>query len=437
MRAKLAALSGAQRTLAIVMACLLPRVIFLLAAGTPTPGAYYWELADGLLGQHTLIYRGVETAAFEPGYPLFLAAARWLTHESALGVILLQLAVACVGAVLVDRLTRMMQGTSESGLVAAALYSSYPYLIRQSIAFMEITLLSTLLLAAWCAWAERRPLLSVMWLTFATLTRAMVLPIVLFALLWLVWQRRRREAREVMMATALAVVLLAPWVIHAHRVEGAWLPTRNGENLYVGNNAYAAQMLPRFDLDLLPDVGEAAVRSRLGVAPGAPVDPATMDRSLSAIAIGYMLERPARTVVAKAKNLAYYFSPRLVPYEPNGPETTLEISPNGRVAVHNPRLRPLVFELAHAGACALVFAAALAGWIQRRRLANAGEILRVAHTDALLLFSIVVFALVAVVYFPTTRMRAPIDPIFMAYAGGAFGALLRPRATDEVSDDVE
>lgn len=429
MLTRLTTLTRTQRTLAIVFACALPRLVFVWAMGVPETGVYYWDLATSLLDQHAMIYRGAVTAAFEPGYPAFLAAAHFVTGGSLFGVMLVQIVVACIGALLLDRLTSEMSGRSSAGLIAALLYATYPYLIRQSVAWMEITMLSTLLLAAWWMWARGKVIASMVMFGLAVLVRAMVLPIAVFAVLWLLWQRRLRSAA---LAAVTLLVMLAPWAIRGYQLEGAWMPTRSGENLYVGNNPYAAQMLPRYDLDLLPDLGEEAARRRLGVPSGAPVAPAALDRELTDEAVDYMKADPLRTALAKIWNVAYFFSPRLVPYEPNGPETTLTISPDARVHVNAPRQRPLPFELAHAAACALVLASGLAGFIWRRHFASNGA----PQIDVLLLASVVVFALVAIVYFPTTRMRAPVEPIFMAYAGIVLSSLRREDDAEGAQDDV-
>ena len=83
---------------------------------------------------------------YEPFYPFFLAVARFLAADQYGIVMALQIAVAALGAVYLYRLSVELSKNSNVGWIAAALYSFYPYAIRQSVSVMEVTLLSTLLI---------------------------------------------------------------------------------------------------------------------------------------------------------------------------------------------------------------------------------------------------------------------------------------------------
>lgn len=418
------------RVSVIVTACALPRLTYLWVAGPPETGVYYWELSDGILRARDLIYQGVPTTAFEPLYPLFLALARWLTADNAGLVVMWQIAVACLGATLLDRLTRAMSGGRMAGMVAALCYGFYPYLIRQSVAWMEITLLSTLLIGAWHAWiglhqraadgaASRRLMRAAavcgVWLGLMVLTRAMTLPIAVFAVGWLLVSGMRREGAT---AGVVLALLLLPSTARSVRMDGSLLPTRTGENLFVGNNEYADALLPRYDLDLLPDYGSTLARKRLQLPPEREPTARDMDRALTDEALSFMAARPMRTAKAKLANLFYFFQPRLLPFEPSDSDTTITLLPDGQAIVDRARQRSLADNLSHSLAYGLVAVAALVGWASRRRQ---------WRDDVLVLVSVGVFTLVSIIYFPTTRMRAPIDPVLMAYAGCAVGAWLTRR----------
>ncbi len=398
----------------LVLVCALPRLVYLWATDLPATTVYYWMLSDGWLKSGDLVVDGVPTTEFEPLYPAFLAAARWLTGDHAAGVIVIQIVVACVGALLLDRLVRTMTGVRAAGAVAALCYAWYPYLIRQTVAWMEITLLSTCLLGAWLAWArvhERSSLRAAVacgtCLGLAVLTRAMVIPIALFAVAWWWAQGLRREASA---AGLVLVVLLGPWMIRNARIDGSILPTRNGENLFVGNNEYSDVFIPRYDLDLLPDLGTQRARARLGLLQGSEPSTRDWDRALTDEAFAFVRAQPWRALKLKIANGVYFFSPRLVPYDPMGPDTTITLLPGDTVIVHQPRRRTLLENAAHSVTYTLIAVAALVGAFRRNRW----------RADALMLASLGVFTLVAIVYFPTTRMRAPVDPILMAYAGCAW-----------------
>ncbi|TAK15354.1 MAG: hypothetical protein EPO35_07715 [Acidobacteria bacterium] len=396
----------------IAAATALTRLAFWRMSGTPGTHVYTWFLSDGWLRHGTLAYGDRPTAAFEPLYPLFIAAARWLVDSPSF-VIAAQIGIACAGAICLGRLARIMSGRADAALGAGLAYAAYPYLIRQSATFMEITLLSTLLLGAWLAWASGRRYFTIVLLTLAVLTRATLLPATLFCLLLMF---RRGGWRSGLAASAIVAAFITPVVVRTYRLEGAWAPTRQGENLYVGNNPYAAQMIPRYDLDLLPPVGEARARERLGVGPDAEIPPAVLDRELTREAWDYLKADPWRAVKAKAMNLLYFFDPRIVPLEGLSDDTTFSATPEGRVVVEHARQRPLWQSAAHTALYSAVLIMALAGAWRRRQAGRAEDL------DALLFVTLVTLALISAVYFPTTRMRAPLDPMLMAYAACAFRA---------------
>jgi hypothetical protein len=387
------------------------RLLCFWRAGVPTTDVYYWALGDNLFRQHSLAIDQQPTAGFEPLYPAFLAAARWIVDVPAF-VILMQIAVAGLGAVFVFRLARSMSNNDRAASTAALTYAVYPYLVSQSVAWMEITLLSTILLGAWLAWSRERRLLAVAAMACAVLTRATLLPAALFSVVLLF---RRDGWRAGAAGVLILAAFIAPLVVRTYALDGAFLPTRQGENLYVGNNAFAAQMIPRYDLDLLPDEGEARVRERLGLAPDAAIAAGQLDRELTREAWSYIAADPWRAIRAKAMNVVYFFSARLVPYEPVGPDTAFSVSPTGRVIVTNPRLRPLWHVVSHAIIYLPVLILGIAGAWRRHTSGKMSDL------DALLAGSIIAVTAASVIYFPTTRMRAPLDPAFMAYAACAFG----------------
>jgi hypothetical protein len=202
--------------------------------------------------------------------------------------------------------------------------------------------------------------------------------------------------------------------VRNYAIDGSLLPTRSGENLFVGNCAYSSQMIPRYDLDLLPAYGAAVALRRLGLPPGSTPPSRAFDAALTHEAIAFVLANPMDTVRLKLENFFYFYDVRLIPFEPNGPDTTVTLLPDGHVRVDQPRIRSTAASLTHSVAYGFILTAALIGLWRRRRC---------YRTDELVLCSVGVFTLVSVVYFPTTRMRVPIDPILMAYAGCVIGPL--------------
>ena len=95
----------------IAAATTLTRIAYWRIMGTPGTRVFPWFLSDGWLRHGTIAYGDQPTAAFEPLYPLFIAAVRWCVDSPSL-VIAAQIGVACVGAVCLARLARSMSGTT-------------------------------------------------------------------------------------------------------------------------------------------------------------------------------------------------------------------------------------------------------------------------------------------------------------------------------------
>ena len=392
----------------LVLSCAVPRLIYLWVVGPPQDTDYYWELASGLMRQHALIFDGRPTTAFEPLYPAFLALARWMTADHAGLVILVQIAVACAGVLWLYALVISMTRDHVAALVAALLLAGYPYLIRQSTAWIELTLLITLLLASWYYFTRiggRAPQIACgVAMALAILTRAMVAPIWIVALALLIRDGKWRAAATV---AATTLILVAPALVRNYRIDGSLVPTRTGANLYVGNCEYSDRLIPRYDTDLLNYSG--AVKD-LNLT-----TPAAVDHALTLEAWSFMRAHPLRTLRLKLLNFVYFFDVRIVPYEALGPDSHLTILDNGGLVIERLRTRPLWMSAVHSVVYSVILIGAVAGLTLRRRL---------WRKDFLLLASVAVFALVSMVYFPTTRLREPIIPVLMAYAGCAASAAL-------------
>src|SRR5262245_12650837 len=109
----------------VAAAAALTRLAYWGVAGTPDTHVFPWFLSDGWLRHATIAYGDTPTAAFEPLYPLFIAAARTLVDSPSF-VIAAQIAVACVGAICLRRLALIMSGREDASLGAALIYSVYP-----------------------------------------------------------------------------------------------------------------------------------------------------------------------------------------------------------------------------------------------------------------------------------------------------------------------
>ncbi len=399
--------SGMRRVALIVLLCAGPRFLYWWLSGPPAGGAYHWQLSDSLLQHGAWLYDGAPTAAFEPLFPLLIALVR-LVVDSIAAVVVVQIAVSCVGAVLIDRLATRLSGSPRAGLVAAALFSLYPYFVRQSVGLLELPMFLTLMIAAWVAWTRDRPAVAVAMLTLATLTRAFVAPLVVVALVLVAIRNPRSAVRAAIVAT----LLLAPWMIHNYSVAGRPWPSRHEQLLFASNNPYTIKVVPRHDMDLFLYAAEGVLASVQGLPEPVP----NIDREYARAAADWWRADPMGAMWVKLRSAAYLFVPRMIPYEPADEDSQLVIEDDGTVYTSMPRTRPFLQEIAHAGAAAIVLVVGLVGWWGRHHA---------WRVDLLLLATIVLVTLMAGLYFPTTRLRATIDPILMVYAACAV-ARFRP-----------
>src|SRR5262249_35140119 len=125
---------------------------------------------------------------------------------------------------------------------------------------------------------------------------------------------------------------------------------------------------------------------------------------------------PWDALLLKARNAAYCALPRLLPYtERRGSADIVD----GVLVVPAQAARPLAFELAAGGFQAVLLAGAAAGlWKRRYHLAGA---------DAVLLLIAGSIIAVNVVFFPTTRLLAPMTFVLMFYTANAWPERSRGR----------
>lgn len=231
--------AGAVKTAVLVaLVCAMPAAIVLaLSAPLEVPtGYYYWELGDSVLRHGVLGFGGQPSTAFSPLYPAFLAWGRWITGDRLELVMALQVAVAAVGAVYFFRLSLLLSGDVRVAWIATLLHAFYPYYVRQSIGVIEITLFKTLLIATTYYVCRAEGTATIVAGGIASglmlLVRVASLPIVLFAIAWLAIRRRVRDA---VLFAGCAFIMFSPFLLRNVFLDGSWLPSRSGVNLFVGN----------------------------------------------------------------------------------------------------------------------------------------------------------------------------------------------------------
>lgn len=399
------------RLAAVFAGCALPRlaVFWLLPAPRPT---YNWLLSDSLLYNQMFALDGAPTTYVEPLYPAFLAAVRWLSGDTATLVLMAQIGVAASGGVLLYLLGLRMVG-SRAALLAAAAYALYPYLVRQSVAYLALNLIipimfAVVLLLMRTATVRQAAVAGIVF-GLLVLTRATFGLSLVAASIWLGWRTQPRVG-VALLAAALAIQV--PWALRNQRIDGSLLPTRIGENLLVSTSEYAEAVVPTYDIDaLMPLVYDETVR----ISPhGESATQAELDRLMLIRALRFVRDEPWRAALLKLRNLLHLVDPRLLPRHPTGRNAMAYIEA-GRVRLKGLRQRPFAHEAAHAAArTMLLLLALLALWIRRIR-----------PQDEPLLLMAVTQASFCVAFFPTSRLLLPTTTLMMIYAGT--GAELLPR----------
>ncbi|MBN1202839.1 MAG: glycosyltransferase family 39 protein [Anaerolineae bacterium] len=248
-----------QRWLSLILAAtVLGRVAFLVLFGhtlsleTSGYDTYAANLADGR-GYTRFDDRDADSE-LPPLYPFFLAGVYTLFGRDPIPVALVQTAFDGLTALLLFLIGRRVAGETV-GLLAAALYGLYPYLLFQNLTENDTAIFILLLVCAvWLAyrahdtrdWRLAAALGAVFGL--AALTKLLIVLILPLLALW--WWRQiglRAAARLALIAGAALVIVIAPWVIRNTRLHGelVLISTNGGSNLHQGNNACVADTLAR------------------------------------------------------------------------------------------------------------------------------------------------------------------------------------------------
>lgn len=393
-----------RRAGAVFAICVAPRLAALVVFPNAAP-TYYDDLARSLLASGQLGFDGVPSTYIEPLYPAFLAAARIIAGDSLRLVILLQIVVAGIGGVLLCRLGSRLSNP-RAGFYAAVFYALDPYLVRQSLALLEVTLCTTLAIAVTLQLSRveraRDAVACGALFGLLLLTRVSVMPACVAGAIWLAWEGRRRLAL-VMVVTTLAVQ--APWLWRNARVDGSPLPSRLGENLYLSTSRYA-DIVPVHDIDLLIPLALAEVEpavKNMRLAPN--LEQRALDEAMLDRARAFIRERPGRVVWLKVRNALYLLSPQVLPRYMKSPDAFAAVE-GGVVRTFNEQRRPLSQEVPHTVVRSALLLLAAVG-LARRRLSG---------RDAPLLIMLGTQAAVCVAFFPTTRLMAPVMFVAMWYA---------------------
>ena len=369
--------------------CALPRLIALWLAAAPEE-TFYWVYSSSLLEHGTLGLAGTPDSIVEPLYPVFLAAARYLTGDRLTLLLTLQILVASAGGVLLHRLTRSLTGSASAAWIATLFYAFDPYLVRQSVGLMEVTVLTTLLIGI--AWSERLgstrgTVLAGLFTAAAVLTRFAVAPLAIAVPLLVA----RRSGKQALIAFAVTAIALAPSVVRNYTLDRSVAPSRIGINLAVSLSDAAEQLLPIHNNDrLVPLLGTQT------------------DRELLSSALAFARAHPWRTVKMKARNFLHVFNPRLLPYA-HEPQSAQLREEGGRYWIEGGTPRSAASQWIHGLWRTMILVLAIVG------LATRG----LRWDDGVLWAIVLTITAVCTVFYPTTRLTTPMVFAFIVWGASA------------------
>jgi hypothetical protein len=390
-----------RRTLWLVLlTCAVPRLAALAIFRERTP-TLYSALAESLVAGRGYTLDGETATWLEPLYPALLAVGRWLGGEA--GMLALQIAVASLGGVALFSLAARRAGTRVAWLTTL-LYALSPYLVRQSAAFMEIPVATALAIAT--VWSLDRldtgggAAVAGGLIAALLLTRASFLPIGVAAVM-IAW---RAGASRALAVTAVTAAGLLPWILFTETTTGTLLPPRTGENLFVSTSEWAEPLVPRVNVDvILPITGDLVEREL-----GPSASRVERDRFLLHRALAFIRAHPVRALALKARNLGCVFLPRLLPFtERRGSAAVVD----GVLRIPPQAARPLAYEIVGGAFQGLLMVGAAAGMWKRRY--------HLLRDDAGLSAVAVSVVAINVVFFPTSRLLAPMSFVLMFYTAAS------------------
>ncbi len=399
-----------RRWLAIILLLtVLGRVAFValfshtLSLQTSGYDPYAANLLDGH-GYTRLPERGPDSD-LPPLYPFFLAGVYTIFGRDAVAVALVQIALD-VGTVLLVYWVGRRVGGEAVGLLAAAFYGLYPYLLYQNLTLNDTGLFILLLAASVAAAYRVRDTQAARWAValglavgLGSLTKTWILLVLaLLALDW--WRARgfRAALRLGLTAGAVALWVLTPWAIRNTRLHGEFVlvSTNSGSNLHQGNNACVADYLARgWDAQWVNCIEKAP----------AGLSEVEADRWHRTQAVDYLRDHPGAWPRLFATKLWVLWAPVIMPYDlPPDPylidDAVLQFQSRTFQAarvVHALYFAPLLA----LGAAGLLWAC--------RDKRPIGPLLAV--------FAAVTFTYL--VFHPSTRYRAPADPFVFVLAAYA------------------
>jgi 4-amino-4-deoxy-L-arabinose transferase-like glycosyltransferase len=416
--------------------------------GSEAYDTYTQNLLDtGVYGRQV----GKPDAAIPPMYVLALSGLYRVFGRGALQVGLFHMALDCVSIVLLYHIgTRIFSGQRSAlttqhpalsadsvGALAGLLYALYPYLIFQNLTLIDTAFFMALLYAfilVMIVLRGRDRLDTGTWalaglgglmLGLAMLTRAILPPLAILVAVWFLFRLSLRQTILRLLPVAfIGVLVVLVWMVRNYAVYSQWIPMslNSGENFYQGNSVYTIPYFRAgYDVQWVP-IPPLKVEDRFGPAAAA---------ERFALGAQYLREHPEQIPdllwtkflvhwsidIAPRKNPVEGKVPRLdyqgnvIPETDSAGNLTLgQLPPGDPVGAYSTPLFDRVGRPVHMVYWGGLFALGFIGIVVT---------LRGWREVALLWFAQISMLLVYLIFHPSTRYRAPTDPLWFLFSAWA------------------
>ena len=401
--------------------------------------AAYDEYALNLL--ETGVYgreAGLPDAGLPPLYSYLLAAVYGLfgRHYLAVGalhILLDALSIALLYDVGRRFFPRPHQQGESIGAQAGLFFALYPYLIFQNLTLNDTALWILLLhLFLWLliqlrerATLDRGALMLAiaagLTLGVSVLARALLPPLAILAALWFLLKLSARDTMLRLLPVAFVSLLVAlPWLIRSYQIYGGFVPIalNSGENIFQGNNAYAAAIFRAgYDAQWIAPPINAPPKD----------EPLRRNAHLAQAGWRYLRENPADIPDLMLTKLLVYWNPQVTPLRNLRAGEKLSVDGSGDVVI-------ITSEGSHVGLTAANAAYqddslfnvigrnlhfVYFGGLLLLAIAGAWLIRRDWRTLSLLYFAQISQTLVYLLFHPSTRYRSPTDPLLFVFSAVA------------------
>ncbi|MCY3944694.1 MAG: glycosyltransferase family 39 protein [Anaerolineaceae bacterium] len=370
-------------------------------------------LATGIYGQQA----GIPDAKLPPLYSVALAGLYALAGRGHLQLGLFHSLLDGVSLLLLAAIGRRLFPQGErAGLLAALGFAFYPYLVFQSLTLIDTSLYICLLHAFLLLMIELRrressarailrlSLAGGVALGLALLTRPALLPLAPLLALWFLLRLDLRQTlRRLAPVGLVALLLLLPWALRNQQLFDAFVPmsTTSGANLWQGNNAETLPTLRAgFDVQWIwipaPD-GRLNARER--------------DAALAALALDWLGANPALIPELLWVKFQTQWSIDVTPRRNPVGDALPEGDP---VNAYSSPLFDQIGRQVHRLYWGGLLLLALAGLVITRSRWREVSLLWLVQLSQTLVY---------VIYHPSTRYRAPTDPLLFLFSASALLAI--------------